>query len=180
MLRVLQRVQRLIQSYLDSHFNRDASGAKNIKNEFRTNSTKLQNLLALVERGVSLDTILPRIKEIEAEKARLERESERSERVLINRHAVKDAAQEAARFLLGFRDKMGRATILEQKILIRQIVQRITVDRAKDEISFDLMRIPKINNPILSAIMQNSKAGVHSKVCPEQDLNLHDLTATSS
>jgi hypothetical protein len=92
---------------------------------------------------------------------------------------VKDAAQEAGRSMLGFRDNMRRAPILEQKFLIRQIVQRITVDRAKDEISFALARIPKTNNPIVSTTLQNSKAGVHSNVCPEQDLNLHDLAATS-
>ena len=82
--------------------------------------------------------------------------------------------------MLGFRDKMRRAPLLEQKFLIRQVLQGIRVDRGKDEISFVLLRIPRTNNPILSAILQSSKSGIHSKVCPEQDLNLHDLAATSS
>jgi hypothetical protein len=109
------------------------SHTKHLENDLRANATKLQNLLPLVERGVNLDTILPRIKEIESEKCRLEREVEKFKRLLGYRDAVRDATQEATKFMLSFRDKIRRAPILEQKFLIRQIIQGITVDRAKDE-----------------------------------------------
>jgi hypothetical protein len=53
----------------------------------------------------------------------------------------------------------------------------IVVNRKADEVVCNLVRIPRIENPVLESIRNG---GFQSRVCPEQDLNLHDLAATSS
>jgi hypothetical protein len=68
---------------------------------------------------------------------------------------VKDAAQEAARFTLGFRKNLKSASIREQKFLLRQFVNNIVVDRGNNRVVCSLSRLPRINNPILSSILNN-------------------------
>jgi hypothetical protein len=131
-------------------------------------------------QATQIDTILPRVKELEAEKVRLEREWEKQERLKTDQRAIKSAVEQAEAFMERFSNTVRKAPILNRKLLIRQVVKRITVDRTHDDFSCDFYRLPKINNPIVTAILQDFGSGVHSKVCPEQDLNLHDLTATSS
>jgi hypothetical protein len=133
-----------------------------------------------IEKGISTNTIPPRVKELEAEKIRLEREWQRVQHIGADQRAVKSAADQAEAFMASFSDKWRKASILDRKLLIRRVVKGITVDRANGDFTSTFYRLPKINNPIVTAILQNFGSGVHSKVCPEQDLNLHDLTATSS
>ena len=97
-----------------------------------------------------------------------------------DQRAVKSAAEQAEAFMASFPDKWRKASIPDKKLLMRRVVRKITVDRAHGDFTCTFYRLPKINNPIVTAILQNFGSGVHSRVCPEQDLNLHDLAATSS
>ena len=73
--------------------------------------------------------------------------------------------------------KMAATLIPEQKFMI-SVLWGITVDRANDVLECRLLRVPKIESPVLKSVFQSR--AVQSSMCPEQDLNLHDLTATSS
>jgi len=120
-----------------------------------------------IEKGISTDTILPRVKELEAEKVRLEREWQRGQHIGADQRAVKSAAEQAEAFMASFPDKWRKASIPEKKLLMRRVVKGITVDRAHGDFTCTFYRLPTINNPIVTAILQNFGSGVHSRVCPE-------------
>ncbi len=171
---VVERLRDLIQAYLDERGRSTGSEEQGLEREIQENAKKMNNLLALVEQGIQRETVLPRIRELEAERVRLVAEGEKVRRMLVDRKVVHDATEEACQFMLHLPTKLQTVPIIEQRALLKQIVDGIDVDRANDELVVRLRRIPKTNNPALSAILRASQPGVHSNVCPEQDLNLHD------
>jgi hypothetical protein len=176
---ISQKLEELIGHYLSSNANSNGVTAISlIEEQIRRNDIGLSNLLAAVETGLNSAVVLARIKEIGTENDRLRIELRRLQRVTISKAVVQDAASDAARFLLSFDDRMERAPLLEQKLMMKRVVDGIVVDRANDRLDCRLLRIPKMSNPILKLLHQNGV--VQSNVCPEQDLNLHDLAATSS
>jgi hypothetical protein len=80
---------------------------------------------------------------------------------------IRDAASEAALFMRGLQMKMAEAPIQEQKLLIRRVVEGITVDRENDMLECRLLRVPRIESPILKSVYQNR--AVQSRVCPEPE-----------
>jgi hypothetical protein len=166
---VATRFHELIDRYLDSYLSDNGTASQEVEAALKSNATKLDNLLSLIEKGISTDTILPRVKELEAEKVRLEWEWQRVQHLGADQRAVKSAAEQAESFMASFSDKWRKASILDRKGVIRRVVKGITVDRANGDFTSTFYRLPKVNNPIVTAILQNFGSGVHSKVCPEQD-----------
>ena len=120
-----------------------------------------------MEAGVALETVVFRIKEIEKERDWLSKELARARRVVQDSHAVKDAASEAARFILGLPLELEKAPVLEKKLLLRKVVEGLLADRDRDEVVLTISRLPKIDNPILKAVRDGA---VLSSVCPEPRL----------
>ncbi len=165
--RIECRLEKLIEGYLDNCRNDGHGPLKHLEGSLRECEAKLANLLSLVEAGVALDTVLPRIKEIEKERNWLMQELAKARRAVEDTHAMKDAAAEAARFILQLPAQLKEAPILEKKLLLRKVVEGLLVDRERDEVVLTLSRLPKIDNPILKAVKNGV---VLSSVCPEQDL----------
>lgn len=174
---VPRKLEERIEEFLSSRQNALASGGITIiESQLNQNQAKLENLLLAVEKGLELNTVLPRIKQIEADNERLRHEMFRSQQVTINQAMVKNAASDAARFIVTLTKNLESFPVADQKLMLRRVVDGLIVDRAQDSIFFNLLILPKLENPILKAIHQNGV--VQSRVCPEQDLNLHDLAAT--
>ncbi len=175
--RIERRLEELIQAYFQDRGEDSGGPLGRLQASFRECEAKLKNMLAFVEAGGSLDTALPRIKEIEKERDWLTQELAKARRAMEDRRAVKDAAVEAARFILDFPRELKRAPLLEKKLLLRKVVEGILVDRDRDEVVLTMSRLPKIENPILKVVRDGV---VRLSTCPEQDLNLQGLAATSS
>lgn len=71
--------------------------------------------------------------------------------------------QRAGVGIFGVIHRMQNAPVLEQKLMIRQVLDGITVDRASDRLECRLLRIPRLENAVLKRINQS----VQSNVCPE-------------
>ena len=82
---------------------------------------------------------------------------------------MRDAATEAARFILGLSQRLKEAPIIEKKLLLKKVVEGLLVDRERDDVILTLLRLPKIDNPILNAVKNGV---VLSSVCPEQGTRL--------
>lgn len=70
------RLEEMIKEYLNGHNRKDHLEASTEK-RLQEIDRKMQNLLDAVERGIGLDTVLARIKELENEKKTLEQERSR-------------------------------------------------------------------------------------------------------
>jgi hypothetical protein len=168
---VPRKLEKLIDDYLDRKRNsRENAEQATLEKQLHLNQRKLQNLLDAVESGIGLDTVIPRIKEVEAENERLNRELESLSKVNVSRELVTDAASEASKFLRGFDRKLAAAPITEQKMMIRRVVDGITVDRTREVLECRLLRVPKLAIPVLASRLQNRI--VQSRVCPEQGTHL--------
>src|SRR5260221_14089358 len=88
----------------------------------------MENLLAAVEGGVDLQTVLQRLNALESEKAKLEDERETLDRISSRQFDIKHASQEAANFLLRFERRFDNAPIQEKKELLRQVVIGVRVN----------------------------------------------------
>jgi histidinol-phosphate/aromatic aminotransferase/cobyric acid decarboxylase-like protein len=122
---------------------------------------RLRNLLSVVEAGVDLQTVDPRIKEVEREREWLNEELAKARRMVKDRHVIRDAASEAANFIFGLEGQFRTASILAKKLLLRKVVEGILVDRDRDEVVLTLTRLPKIDNPILNAIRDGAVLSVN-------------------
>jgi hypothetical protein len=60
---------------------------------------------------------------------------------------------------------MAVAPILEQKLMIRHVVEGVTVDRKNDSLELRLLRVPRIESPALKSMFRGR--AVQSRVCPE-------------
>jgi hypothetical protein len=94
---------------------REGSEQAALERQLQTNQKKLSNLLDAVESGIGLDTVVPRIREIEAENERLERKLTQLRQVDFSHEMVREAASEAASFMKNFDKRMAAAPILEQR-----------------------------------------------------------------
>ena len=131
------------------------------------NENSVREILRLTENGIKLETVLPRLRELELEQERLRAEHDKIKRIGTNRGSVEDAASEAGRFIEGLRERLTEATIFEKKMLIRKCVDGIVVNRKGDEVVCTLVRIPKIGNPVLESLRNGVS---QSNVCPEQGI----------
>gem|GEM_PF-2638106 len=138
---------------------------------------RMDRLLAVVEQGIGMDTVLPRLRNLERGWENYAQEVRRLENAGHDRREVFDAAVEAAKCILSFDKGFERGLLTEKKFWLKQIVEGILVDRDKDVVYCTLSRLPKTENPVLKRIRDGV---VQSSACPEQDLNLHDLAITSS
>jgi hypothetical protein len=93
-----------------------------------------------------------------------------------------DLEQEVARFVMDLEQNSAKAPMEERKMLVQKCISKIVVDREQKVSRFYVRRVPAIN-PMLEEVekcSKNEEDVMNKPLCPEQDLNLHDLTATSS
>jgi len=78
----------------------------------------MENLLDAVERGIGLETIVARIKDLENEKKTLG--EERSRITAAERHLdPKEASSQVAAFFMNFKRRFDDAPVEEKKALLR-------------------------------------------------------------
>lgn len=148
---------------------------KQLENEIQSYGKKISNLLEIIEKGVSVDTALPRIKELEFQQEKLRAELDQVKLKQVSNGEIKNTAKQIDDYFQHFSENFKGAPLLQQKISIKKIVQQIVVDRKKSNVQIKMFRIPKIRNPIVESI---HKSISQSSVCPEQELNLHECDLT--
>lgn len=119
---------------------------------------KIQNLLDAVEKGIDLDTVLYRIRELEEEKKALERKRGESS-VCQNRLDPKAASSQVAEFFLNFRDKFANAPLAERKALLRQVVLGVSVNPSSRVAQCSVTKIPMVNPALRAALNPSGFVG---------------------
>ena len=162
------QLEKLIEDYLSNNSGNDSYQEDRFEKLLRQNDMKMKHLLDAVENGIGVETILPRIKELEQEKERLNQEFENKKRVVVCKREAKTAAEEVAKFFLNFQGTFAHASVLEKKLLIRQVVLRMVVDRGKDVIQCVMTKLPKLQHSLIDSFRDRVLAN-QSNVCPERE-----------
>lgn len=157
---VTVRMEELISEYLRKR-SHGSVGLDLVERKLRENGQKMQNLLVLVEKGIDLDTVLYRIKQLEREKVVLEAGRARAAGVAASQIDVKDASKSIAQFLLDFENKFDQAPIQERKELIRQVVLGVTVNPVKRIARCAITKIPMVNQTLTALIKPPEFVGAH-------------------
>jgi site-specific DNA recombinase len=146
-----RRLEEMMQAYLEQRTN-DNPELGRIDQKIIDIDKKLTNLLGMVERGVQLDTIWIRLKELEDAKSKLQYERRKNDRMRPTTVNVKDVSKMAAEFLQNFERHFGKAPIQERKQMIRQIVLGVRVDPEKRIATCAITRIPMVNRALTALV----------------------------
>ncbi len=115
--------------------------------------TKIDNLIQAVESGIKLDTVVPRIHELEKEKQRISAELDRIRKYkTMDNDDIKEVSSRISKMILEFQTTFDALPILQKKHLIRRFVHRIVIDREKGKVIGYIRKIPKLEHPLIDAL----------------------------
>jgi hypothetical protein len=100
-----------------------------------------------------VDTVLERVKQLEAERDRLLREKENLEKRSIRKDDVKALAKSISKEVYNFEHAYDSVSFFEKKNWIRQFVLGIFIDRKKNRTLCYTMKIPMVSHPVMTALL---------------------------
>jgi site-specific DNA recombinase len=168
--RVAELLQEMIDKYREGRGSGIDSEFQHIQREIENTDGAMARLLDALQSGaVSAQTITPRIKELEEKQAKLQSQLEELRAVSVGPEEIQSAIGKATLFLQDFGRRLEEADDVLKKAILRDVVAGITVDREKDVVYCDILRVPRSANPALFKFFQS---GVNqSRMCPEQDMS---------
>jgi hypothetical protein len=111
---------------------------------------RISSLLALVEKGVSVDTIAERIRSLEDEKAGLRQEIAKLQCQNESKESLPDIAEESRMFVEKFVTSFDQLTLAEKKEGMKKLMKDVIVDRDKRVAHCHIRTIPPFkHHPIL-------------------------------
>lgn len=151
-------LQRIIEKQLAaSHTGKDSS-LDRIEKSLSNNKTQMDNIVDAISQGIKVDTVLERVKQLEAERDRLLREKENLEKRSIRKDDVKALAKSISKEVYNFEHAYDSASFFEKKNWIRQFVLGIFIDRKKNRALCYTMKIPMVSHPVMTALLPSESS----------------------
>ncbi len=155
-------LRRLLNINSDTRSEKDS-----LKDALHETETKIQNLLKLAENAsVQSEAILKRLNELEQEKQRIESRIAQLT-VAAGSVGLADVGKSVAEFLLNFEQKFKEAPMHERKVLVKQCISRIVIEKENKIARFYVRRIPAVV-PVLEELYR------------KEDLALRSVMSTNS
>ena len=112
---------------------------------------KISSLLVLVEKGIQVDTIVDRIKNLEEEKKQIVQSLKELQSHKSSQNELLDVISESKNYVQNFVDHFEEMSLIKKKEGMKQIVKQIIVDREKRVARCALRVIPLVKqHPIFS------------------------------
>jgi predicted nuclease with TOPRIM domain len=102
--------------------------------------------MTLAEKGVNIGEIAERIKTLQLERSNLEIRIERLNSIKPTRGRFEQSIDETVKFFERFEHHFECASISERKNLMRQVIDRIVIDRKRRVAQCYLLAIPRSNS----------------------------------
>jgi hypothetical protein len=125
------RMYKMVVKVLSSAFPNMEEQCKEIKNNLTECEHKMSSLLALVEKGIKVDTIVDRIKMLEDEKSRLNKSLREMQTQNYGINSFVNIVKESKEFLENFIEDFNFLSLQERKEGMKKLVKQIIVDREK-------------------------------------------------
>ncbi|MBI5472616.1 MAG: recombinase zinc beta ribbon domain-containing protein [Ignavibacteriae bacterium] len=130
------------------------------KIEIAINDTDIQirNLVDAIAKGVNVDTVLTRVQELEVQKSRLQAQRQGLRSLAPDGDGVTQLTDSILAELLHFEQVFDQANTFEKKSWIRRFVPRITVDRSKNQIVCQIMKIPMVSHSLMTTLLPSESS----------------------
>ncbi len=119
---------------------------------------QIRNLVDAIAKGINADTVIPRLQQLEAQKAHLRTRRQELGSFESKRKGVKDLVSSMLAEIRGFKYLFDQATTFEKKNWIRRFVRQITVDRTKNQIICQIMKIPMVSHTIVTSLLPSESS----------------------
>ena len=134
--------------------------------------TRIDTLVKVMERGVDIENIIRRIRELEEERKRMDEERAKCLETQIPRQAVQDLAGQIAQELTNLETALQGGNFFERKQLIRQFVRQIIVDRIRMKAVCYIKKIPTVTHKLMGFLEPSESsviivAGVGTATIPQ-------------
>ena len=126
------KLRHIVEKQLEARHTGKSLSLDRIEKALATNKIQMDNIIDAISQGVKVDTVLERVKQLEAEHDRLVQEKEKIEKASVSKDDVKDLARNITREVGNFEQAFDTASFLEKKNWIRQFVLGIQVEREKN------------------------------------------------
>ncbi len=130
----------------------------------RTDILRLNNqilaLVALAEKGVKLDEVADRMKQLEQERLLAEQRVKEAATAKPPKEEIAKALDEARAYFREFMRNWREGTNSERKSLIRQVVDRIVIDRERRVAKCYIQAMPKSVGRTLDNLLENSRTQI--------------------
>ena len=142
---MIKRVESSLQELFDTQPESIQSKVEILEDQIRDTQSKLQNLVAMVEKGMHSESISTRIDELEHQLRHL-----RKEKGLVpDYHPLhiesKKITQAVTSFLNSFEKRLETVPFVEKKELIRMVVEKILVDKDQNKVICYIRQIPRLD-----------------------------------
>jgi hypothetical protein len=146
-------LQHIIEKQLEArHTGKDYS-LDRIEKSLSNNKTQIDNIVDAISQGIKVDTVLERVKQLDAERDRLIHEKDDLEKRSIRKDDVKALAKTISKEVHNFEHAFDSASFFEKKNWIRQFVLKILIDRKKNRALCYTMKIPMVSHPVMTALL---------------------------
>jgi YesN/AraC family two-component response regulator len=144
--RIESHLEELLSSIPEESLNEERVLIERIKDT----GSGINNLLSLAEKGVNLESVIKRIKDLETQqdelKNQLETIKQKNGSFTLTPIDRKRVVQIVCSFLENFEKNFDRVSAPEKKELIRQVVEKILVDRKERKARCFIRRFPGLEN----------------------------------
>jgi len=152
------KLQHIVEKQLEARHTGKSLSLERIEKALATNKIQMDNIIDAISQGVKVDTVLERVKQLEAEHDRLVQEKEKIEKASVSKDDVKDLARNITREVGNFEQAFDTASFLEKKNWIRQFVLGIQIEREKNRALCYIMKIPKVNHPVMNSFLPSESS----------------------
>ena len=152
------KLRHIVEKQLEARHTGKSLSLDRIEKALATNKIQMDNIIDAISQGVKVDTVLERVKQLEAEHDRLVQEKKKIENASVSKDDVKDLARNITREVGNFEQAFDTASFLEKKNWIRQFVLGIQVEREKNRALCYIMKIPKVNHPVMNSFLPSESS----------------------
>ncbi len=152
------KLQQIVERQLEAKNKVKHTSTDRIEKALANNKIQMDNLIDAISNGIKVDTVLEKVKQLEAERDRLLREKDNSKENNIQKDDIKVLATRITQEVHNFERVFESASLIEKKHWIRQFVLGIRVDRENNRALCYIMKIPMVSHPAMTAFIPSESS----------------------
>ena len=153
-----QRLKRALEHVLQTVIPDVVQKQKELQEKLKECENRISSLLAIVEKGIKVDTVVERIKSLEGEKAEAARALKELRMQKANKNELLNVVAESKSFVDNFVEEFNELGLAEKKEGMRKLVRKVIVDRERKVARCYIRTIPPFKqHPLLDVLDKDTQ-----------------------
>jgi site-specific DNA recombinase len=176
------KLRQVIENKLQKKLADKEPAIERIETSISETEGQIRNLVDAIAKGINVDTVIPRMQQLEAERGRLRMRLQELGSFESKREAITQLARTILTELRNFEQVFDQGTTFEKKNWIRRFVRQITVDRNKNQVVCQIMKIPTVSHSVMTSLIpsESSIIGVAGTQTIFKSQRIESLSSLSS